>query len=88
MPQRVASRRLEVGVDVAGFDPGVLHPGDAPGQVVVGGRAERGDPDVLVARGHDGGDQVDRTPLPQGAEHRAVVAVRDLAEHRVRRVRA
>ena len=53
MPQRVLAGRVEVGVDVGRLDPGVLHPGHAAGQVVVGGRAERADPHLSVACGHD-----------------------------------
>ena len=81
-PEGVAAGRLDVGVDVAGIHPGVLHPGHAPGQVVVGRRTERRDRGrPRHAAGIDGGDEVDRAPLPQGSEHGAVVAVRDLAEH-------
>ena len=50
--QRVAPGGLDVGVDVGGFDPRVLHPGHAAGQVVVGRRAERRHPHLLVAGGH------------------------------------
>ncbi len=48
-PQRVAPGGLDVGGDVAGFDPGVLHPRHAAGQVVVGGGAQRADALALVA---------------------------------------
>ena len=84
--QRVAPGGLDVGVDIRRLDPGVLHPGDAAGQVVVGGRTECRHPDVLVARRHHGRDQVHCTPLTQRAEHRSVLAVRDLTEHRIRGV--
>ena len=50
--QRVLAGRVEVGVDVGGLHPGVLHPGHAARQVVVGGRAERADPHLRVACGH------------------------------------
>jgi hypothetical protein len=86
-PQRALPRRFDVGVDVAGLHPGVLHPRHSPGQVVVGGGAEGGDPHAFVALGHDGRHQVDGAPLPQRAEDRAVGAMGDLAEHRVGRVR-
>ena len=40
-PQHIAAGRRDVGVDVGGFDPGILHPRHPAGQVVVGGRAQR-----------------------------------------------
>ena len=46
-PQHPAARSLDVGVDVGGLDPGVLHPRHATRQEVVGGRAERVDADLL-----------------------------------------
>ena len=49
--------------------------------------AERADPHLGVACGMYGVDQVDRAPLAQRAEHRAVLAARDLAEHGVRACR-
>ena len=85
--QRAPPGGLDVGVDVARLDPGVLHPGHSPRQVVVGRRPKRRHPHVLIALRHDGRHQVDRAPFAQRPEHRAVLAARDLAEHRVRGVR-
>ena len=78
---------VDVGVDVGGLDPGVLHPRHAAGQVVVGGRAAVPPTRTLrIALRHHACHQVDGAPLAQRAQHRAVLAVRNLAEHRVRGV--
>ena len=85
--KRVAPGGRDVGVDIRRFDPGVLHPGHAPGEVIVGGRTERRHPHILVALRHHGRHQVHRAPLTQRAEHGSVLAVRDLTEYRVRCIR-
>ena len=68
-PQGIGLGGRQVGGDVGGFHPGVLHPGDAAGQKVVGRRAQGGDPYVLAAGRHHVHHQVDRAPFAQGAEH-------------------
>ena len=82
-PQGVGGSRRDVGVDIIGLDPRVLHPGHPTRQVVVRRGTERGDAHGLIARGHHRGDQIGGTPFAQRAEHRTVCAARDLAEHRI-----
>ena len=84
--ERVLPGGVEVGVDVGGLHPRVLHPGHTVRQVVVGGGAERRDADRRIALRHHLVHQVDGAPLAQRAQRRAVLAARNLAEHRVRGV--
>jgi hypothetical protein len=72
----------EVGLDVVGLDPGVLHPGDPERGQVGGGFLERAHPDVEGVRARDVEHEVDRAPLAQRAERRSVGASGDLTERR------
>ena len=63
-PEGVALRRVQIGVDVPPVNPGVLHPRHPPREVVIGGRAQRRDPDVRVAVRHDCRHEIDCAPFP------------------------
>ena len=82
-PQGVLARGCCVGLDVGRLHPRVLHPRHPARRVVVGGGAQRRDADLLVAGRHDAHHQVGGAPFAQGAQHRTVLAVRDLAQRRV-----
>ena len=75
-------RGLAVGVDVGRLDPGILDPGDAALEVVVGRTFESAEPNGLVPRRTDGVDEIDRAPLAQRAERRPVAPAGDLTQHR------
>src|SRR5699024_1952871 len=78
--QELCGRGGQVRVDVSGFDPGVLDPGDSAPAVVVRGAFECPQADGLVLSRTCGVDEVDRSPFAQSADRRAVVPARDLAD--------
>ena len=67
--ERVLPGGVEVGVDVGRLYPGVLHPGHAARQVVLGGGAKCRDSHLRIAFRHQLVHQVDGTPFPQRAQH-------------------
>src|SRR5699024_4985416 len=78
--QALCRRGGQVGVDVGGFDPGVLDPGDSAPAVIVGGAFERPQANGFFLGWANGVDEIDRSPFAQSAQRRAVLPTGDLAD--------